>query len=112
MERVILKYLLAVQVTIKKFGNVYRKCQKTVKSNYRSHFENRISDFFGLKDDHKLNAIYNGVSEHFKPITNEEELKRKKNIIYQKIFLLRNTDPKNTKESTKGIFRLFKRNRF
>jgi hypothetical protein len=60
----------------------------------------RISDFFGLKDDHKLNAIYNGVSEHFKPITNEEELKRvKKNIIYQKnISFLRNTDPKKTQK--------------
>jgi hypothetical protein len=66
-----------------------------------SHFEKtRISDFFGLKDDHKLNAIYNGVSEHFKPITNEEELKRvKKNIIYQKnISFLRNTDPKKTQK--------------
>jgi hypothetical protein len=73
---------------------------KTVKKVITvSHFENRISDFFGLKDDHKLNAIYNGVSEHFKPITNEEELKRvKKNIIYQKIFLLRNTDPKKHKK--------------
>jgi hypothetical protein len=60
----------------------------------------QISDFFGLKDDHKLNAIYNGVSEHFKPITNEEELKRvKKNIIYQKIFLFLGIQiKKNTKE--------------
>jgi hypothetical protein len=39
-----------------------------------SHFEkNRISEFFGIKGDTKLDSIYNGVSKHFKPITNKEE---------------------------------------
>jgi hypothetical protein len=45
-----------------------------------SHFEkNRISEFFGIKGD-TLDSIYNGVSKHFKPITNKEELKRKESL--------------------------------
>jgi hypothetical protein len=86
MESSYFKILTSSASNYQKIWNVYRKLVvprvvKTVKSNYRfSFWKNRISDFFGLKDDHKLNAIYNGVSEHFKPITNEEELKRVKKI--------------------------------
>jgi hypothetical protein len=52
-----------------------------------SNLKNRISEF-GIKDT-KLDAIYNGVSEHFKPITNKEELKRVKeayNLLNQYFF--------------------------
>ena len=68
-----------------KFGNVYRKLvvprilKKSKKVITVSHFEkNRIGEFFGIKGDHKLDAIYNGVSKHFKPVTDKEELRRVK----------------------------------
>jgi glycosyltransferase involved in cell wall biosynthesis len=108
MESSYFKILNSSASTYQKFGNIYRKLivpnvvKKSKKIITVSHFEkNRISDFFRLKDDRKLDTIYNGISEHFKPITNEEELKRVKkkyNLPEKYFFFLGNTDPKkNTK---------------
>jgi len=64
-----------------------------------------------MKNDNRLTAVYNGVSEHFKPVTNEAELKRVKDKYHLPdnfFFFLGNTDPKkNTKGTLKAFFRFF-----
>ena len=73
-----------------------------------SHFEkNRIAQFFGISGDNRLTAVYNGVSEHFKPITDQIELDRVKtkyNLPEHFFFFLGNTDPK---KNTKGALKAF-----
>ncbi len=114
MESSFFNILTSSATAYQKFGNLYRKLvvPSVVKSSRKvvtvSHFEkNRIANFFGIKEGDKLDAIYNGVSEHFKPITVAEELNR----VRQKyclpdhyFFFLGNTDPK---KNTKGILKAF-----
>lgn len=114
MESSYLKILKSSATPYQKFGNIYRKLivPRVVKKSKKvitvSHFEkNRIGEFFGIKGDKKLDAIYNGVSEHFKPITNNEELLRVKNAYHlpdKFFFFLGNTDPK---KNTKGTLKAF-----
>ena len=114
MESDYLKILKSSASTYQKFGNVYRKLvvprivRKSKKVVTVSHFEkNRIGEFFGIKGNDKLDAIYNGVSEHFKPITDKEELqrvKKKYNLPDNYFFFLGNTDPK---KNTKGTLKAF-----
>ncbi|WP_281635377.1 glycosyltransferase family 4 protein [Flavobacterium marginilacus] len=114
MESGYLKILKSSASTYQKFGNIYRKLvvpcvvKRSKKVITVSHFEkNRIGEFFGIKGDKKLEAIYNGVSEHFKPVTNKEELKRVKekyNLPDKYFFFLGNTDPK---KNTKGTLKAF-----
>jgi glycosyltransferase involved in cell wall biosynthesis len=114
MESSYLKILKSSASTYQKFGNIYRKLvvprvlRKSKKVITVSHFEkNRIAEFFGIKGDDKLDAIYNGVSEHFKPITDLKELKRVKakyNLPDKYFFFLGNTDPK---KNTKGTLKAF-----
>ena len=97
-----------------KFGNAYRKLvvpriiKKSRKIITVSHFEkNRIGEFFGMKGDNRLTAVYNGVSEHFKPVTDKAELLRVKNKYHlpdHYFFFLGNTDPK---KNTKGTLKAF-----
>ncbi|MBS4058434.1 MAG: glycosyltransferase family 4 protein [Bacteroidetes bacterium] len=98
-----------------KMGNMYRRfvVPKVVERSQRiitvSHFEkNRIRDFFGFPaDDKRLVAIYNGVGEHFKPITDQQELQRVKAkyaLPDHFAFFLGNTDPK---KNTKGVLKAF-----
>ncbi|MBG0781325.1 MAG: glycosyltransferase family 4 protein [Bacteroidales bacterium] len=98
-----------------KFGNMYRRfvVPRVVKSSEKiitvSNFEkNRIKEFFGFPEsDDRLVAVYNGVSEHFKPVTDQQELERVK-VKYQLpdqfLFFLGNTDPK---KNTKGVLKAF-----
>ncbi len=98
-----------------KFGNMYRRfvVPRVVKSSEKiitvSNFEkNRIKEFFGFPEsDNRLVAVYNGVSEHFKPVTDQQELERVK-VKYQLpdqfLFFLGNTDPK---KNTKGVLKAF-----
>jgi glycosyltransferase involved in cell wall biosynthesis len=114
MESSYLQILKSSATSYQKFGNIYRKLvvPRVVKKSKKvitvSHFEkNRIGEFFGIKGDKKLDAIYNGVSEHFKPITNKEELQRVKekyNLPDNYFFFLGNTDPK---KNTKGTLKAF-----
>jgi glycosyltransferase involved in cell wall biosynthesis len=98
-----------------KFGNLYRRyvvprvIKKSKKIVTVSHFEkNRIREFFGWPEsDNRLVAIYNGVSEHFRKIDDQEELKRVKekyNLPDKFFFFLGNTDPK---KNTKGVLKAY-----
>lgn len=114
MESNYLRILTGSATPYQKFGNVYRKVivPRVVKMSEKiitvSHFEKtRIGEFFGMKGDNRLTAVYNGVSEHFKPITDQLELKRVKEKYHLPdhfFFFLGNTDPK---KNTKGTLKAF-----
>ncbi|MGZ0016174.1 glycosyltransferase family 4 protein [Yeosuana sp. AK3] len=114
MESSYLKILTSSASAYQKFGNVYRKLvvPRVIKTSKKvitvSHFEkNRIGEFFKIKGHTKLDAIYNGVSEHFKLITDTYELTRVKtkyNLPDIFFFFLGNTDPK---KNTKGTLKAF-----
>lgn len=114
MESSYLKILKGSGTIYQKFGNIYRRLviPRIVKRSSKiitvSHFEkNRIGQFFKIKGDDRLAAVYNGVSEHFKPITDKDELQRVKtkyNLPGHFFFFLGNTDPK---KNTKGTLKAF-----
>lgn len=114
MESNYFKILTGSSSLYQKFGNIYRKLvvprivKKSEKVITVSHFEkNRIADFFNIKDNTSLTAIYNGVSDHFKVISDLNELKRVKDkyqLPDQYFFFLGNTDPK---KNTKGTLQAF-----
>ena len=114
MESSYAKILTGSATPYQKFGNVYRKMvvPRVVKKSQKiitvSHFEkNRIGEFFGMKGDDRLTAVYNGVSEHFRPVTDKAELKRVKDKYHlpdHYFFFLGNTDPK---KNTKGTLKAF-----
>ena len=114
MESNYYKILTGSATTYQKFGNVYRKLivPRVVKKSDKiitvSHFEKkRIAEFFNIENDNRLEAVYNGVSTHFKPISDETELKRVKekyNLPDNFFFFLGNTDPK---KNTKGTLKAF-----
>jgi len=92
-----------------KFGNLYRrivvpgvvkKCKKLITV---SEFEKqRITDFFKIVPE-KVKAIYNGVSEHFRPFTDPGALlalKQKYHLPDRFFFFFGNTDPK---KNTRGV---------
>jgi glycosyltransferase involved in cell wall biosynthesis len=110
-------YLMILKGTgswYQKFGNIYRRLivPRVIKKGKKiitvSNFEkNRIGQFFGMANDRRLEAVYNGVSEHFKPITDKNELERVKNKYHLPdhfFFFLGNTDPK---KNTKGTLLAF-----
>jgi glycosyltransferase involved in cell wall biosynthesis len=108
------KILKGSATLYQKFGNVYRKLvvPQVVKQSRKiitvSHFEkNRIAQFFEMEGDNRLAAVYNGVSDYFKPISNETELKtvkEKYHLSENFFFFLGNTDPK---KNTKGTLKAF-----
>ena len=114
MESGYLKILKGSGTLYQKIGNIYRRLviPRIVKMSNRiitvSHFEkNRIAQFFGIEGDNRLTAVYNGVSEHFKPVTDKNELDRVKtkyNLPEHFFFFLGNTDPK---KNTKGTLKAF-----
>jgi glycosyltransferase involved in cell wall biosynthesis len=114
MESGYFKILNGSATPYQKFGNAYRKLivpqviKKSRKIITVSHFEkNRIGEFFSMKGDKRLTAVYNGVSEHFKPVTNPVELHRVKEKYHLPgnfFFFLGNTDPK---KNTKGTLKAF-----
>lgn len=94
-----------------KLGNMYRRyvvpknVEKSKKIITVSNFEkDRIKSFFGhSKDDQRLVAVYNGVSEHFVKIDDQGELNRVKklyNLPDKFLFFLGNTDPKKNTPNT------------
>jgi len=98
-----------------KFGNMYRRfvvprvIKKSDKIITVSKFEkNRIREFFHFpENDNRLVAVYNGVSEHFRKINDQQELDRVKklyNLPDKFLFFLGNTDPK---KNTPGALKAF-----
>lgn len=95
-----------------KIGNMYRRwvVPPVVKRSRRvvtvSNFEkDRIKNFMGLGDN--LVAIYNGVGEHFKKITDDRVLAKAKqqyNLPDNFLFFLGNTDPK---KNTPNVLKAF-----
>lgn len=114
MESSYLKILKGSSTLYQKMGNIYRRLvipsivKKSGKIITVSHFEkNRIGQFFGIEGDKRLTAVYNGVSEHFKPVTDKLELQRvrtKYKLPEHYLFFLGNTDPK---KNTKGTLKAF-----
>lgn len=94
-----------------KFGNMYRRfvvptvVRKSLRIITVSEFEKqRIGDFFKIGGE-KLVAIYNGVSEHFRPVTDQKELDRIRNKYHlpeRFFFFFGNTDPK---KNTPGVLK-------
>jgi len=114
MESSYARILSGSATTYQKFGNLYRKLvvPRVIDISRKiitvSHFEkNRIGEFFEMKNDSRLTAVYNGVSEHFKPVTDHLELQRVKEkyrLPDHFFFFLGNTDPK---KNTKGTLKAF-----
>jgi glycosyltransferase involved in cell wall biosynthesis len=114
MESSYPKIMKGTGTLYQKFGNAYRKLfvpriiKKSSKIITVSNFEkNRIGQFFGMANDNRLVAVYNGVSEHFKPITQPDVLQRVKEKYHlpdRFFFFLGNTDPK---KNTKGTLKAF-----
>ncbi len=114
MESSYLEILRGSGTWYQKFGNIYRKLvvPRVVKKSCRittvSHFEkNRIGEFFGMKGNPRLKAVYNGVGAHFKPVTDKNELSRineKYRLPEHFFFFLGNTDPK---KNTRGTLKAF-----
>ncbi|MEI6682014.1 MAG: glycosyltransferase family 1 protein [Bacteroidota bacterium] len=114
MESSYLKIMQGSGSAYQKFGNAYRRMvipeivKKSKKIITVSHFEkNRIGDFFGIRGDERLTAVYNGVSDHFKPVTDKSELSRVKEKYHlpdRYFFFLGNTDPK---KNTKGTLKAY-----
>lgn len=96
-----------------KLGNMYRRwfVPSVIKQSKKvitvSNFEkDRINTYFGFKDN-RLTAIYNGVGEHFKQITDDKilfSIKQKYKLPEDFFFFLGNTDPK---KNTKGVLEAF-----
>ena len=114
MESSYPKILSGSGTTYQKFGNVYRRLvvPQIIKksraiitvSNYE---KNRIGEFFGIQNDPRLKAVYNGVGKHFKPVTDPAELTRVKQLYHlpdRFFFFLGNTDPK---KNTKGTLKAY-----
>ncbi len=114
MESSYLKILRGSGTPYQKFGNAYRRMvvPKVIRRSKKiitvSHFEkHRIGEFFGMDNDPRLTAVYNGVSEHFRPVTDPETLRKVKErykLPDHFFFFLGNTDPK---KNTKGVLRAF-----
>jgi glycosyltransferase involved in cell wall biosynthesis len=114
MESTYLKISRGTGTWYQKFGNMYRKLfvPQIIKKGNKiitvSNFEkNRIGQFFGMENDPRLTAVYNGVSEHFKPVSDQKELARvrkKYDLPDRYFFFLGNTDPK---KNTKGTLLAF-----
>lgn len=117
MEGSWLSLLRGKGTAYQRFGNVYRRhivplaVRKSSRVITVSEFEKeRIAGFFKI-DSGKLRAVYNGVSEYFKPIKDQEYLKMiriKYNLPEHYCFFLGNTvQKKNTPGTLKG-FALFR----
>ncbi|MBT3423960.1 MAG: glycosyltransferase family 4 protein [Cytophagia bacterium] len=96
-----------------RFGNFYRKkvvpiiVKKALIITTVSSYELAVISQYFDKQKHKLEFIYNGVSEHFEKITSDpkiEGVRAKYNLAEKFIFAFGNTDPK---KNTPGIIEAY-----
>jgi len=117
MEKSYAEILLGPGTWYQKIGNCYRrlvvprilkKCRKIITV---SEFERkRIAGFFGMPDDQRLTAVYNGVGPHFRPVTDRSEISRVKEkykLPDRFFFFLGNTDPKKNTRGTLQAYASF-----
>ncbi|MFA9388890.1 MAG: glycosyltransferase family 4 protein [Prolixibacteraceae bacterium] len=100
-----------------KFGNMYRRLvvpkviqKSTIVTTVSNYEKERMERFFHL-DQKKLRAVYNGVGEHFQPVTDQELLAKarsKYNLPDHFVFFLGNTDPKKNTPNVLKAFAEFK----
>ena len=117
MESSYTRILSGSATPYQKFGNIYRKLvvphlvTRSWKNITVSHSEkNRIDKLFGLRNEHQMNVVYNGVGKHFKPITDKLELNQAKErykLPDNFFFFLGNTDPKKNVKGTLKAFSEF-----
>ncbi|MCX6306813.1 MAG: glycosyltransferase family 1 protein [Bacteroidetes bacterium] len=117
METSYIKLLTGTGTPYQKFGNNYRKfivprlVNKVRKFITVSQAEKqRIASFFNIRDDNRLAFVYNGVGEHFRPVTYPMELQLAKNrygLPDNFFFFLGNTDPKKNVKGTLQAFSTF-----
>jgi len=100
-----------------KFGNLYRRWNvpKVINAAEKvitvSEFEKATIAKRFPRFENKIEAIYNGVSEHFKPVTDENILNRireKYKLPGKFIFYLGNTDPKKNTPNTLKAYSLYR----
>jgi glycosyltransferase involved in cell wall biosynthesis len=114
MEKSYAKLMTGKGSAYQKLGNVYRRAvvPRVIARSRQivtvSEFEkNRIGEFFHLQEDTRLSFVYNGVSDHFRRISDGEELSRireKYNLPDRFFLFLGNTDPK---KNTAGTIKAF-----
>jgi glycosyltransferase involved in cell wall biosynthesis len=114
MEKSYLEILTGSGTWYQKLGNVYRRMVipriigRSRKIITVSQFEEkRIARFFGMDKDKRLVSVYNGVGEHFMPVSDNARLirvKEKYNLPDRFFFFLGNTDPK---KNTRGTLQAF-----
>lgn len=114
MEKGYLDILTGSGTPYQKFGNIYRKIivpliiKKGLFITTVSEFERkRIGKFFGIPENSNLRTVYNGVGNHFRPVTEPSEIERirvKYSLPPEFIFFLGNTDPK---KNTRGTLKAF-----
>jgi len=118
MEGPARKLLTGGGTAYQRFGNLYRRwnvpriLRKASRIITVSNFEKeRIGDFFRISGD-KLRAVHNGVSSHFKPVSDPveiERIKRKYALPDRYFFFLGNTVEKKNTPGTLKAFALFRR---
>ncbi|MHC1774074.1 MAG: glycosyltransferase family 4 protein [Lentimicrobium sp.] len=114
MERSYFSLLFGSASPYQKFGNMYRKLvvpllvSKSRKKISVSESEKKnIDSYFALEGENQVKAMHNGVSMHFKPVTDATELKQAREQYHlpdNYFFYLGNTDPK---KNTAGTLRAF-----
>ncbi len=114
MERSYFSLLFGNATPYQKFGNMYRKLvvpflvRKSRKKISVSESEKKnIDSYFVLEGENQVIAMHNGVSKHFKPVTDITELKQAREQYHlpdNYFFYLGNTDPK---KNTAGTLRAF-----
>jgi glycosyltransferase involved in cell wall biosynthesis len=117
LEGNLLSLLKGKGTAYQRFGNIYRRrnvpivVRKSARVITVSEFEKqRIAAFFNL-DSTRLKAVYNGVGEHFKPVTDKVEIHRLQ-VQYQLpdryIFFLGNTVQKKNTPGTLLAYSIFR----
>ena len=117
MEGSFLSLLKGKGTAYQRFGNVYRRhnvplvVSKSARVITVSEFEKeRIAAFFKM-DAGKLRAVYNGVSEHFRVITDKEYLgmiREKYKLPDRYFFFLGNTVQKKNTPGTLKAYAMFR----